>query len=479
MKHKTDLQKPFRSKPVHAFVTIDQTPPHSIEAEQGVLGCILLNPTESMEMCMIKFGCDADKVFYDLRHQAIFNLANDLYMKGDGIDLITIHQKLKDTVQLDAIGGITYLSSLPDMVPSAANIERYLGIVWDKFLLRKTIELCSETISDIFETNEEVQKVLNDNAMKASAISEKLALYIGDESSSKQCIIQLTETLDDRMKSHGQLPGISTGFSEIDRRILGLERKKMYVIGARPNQGKTAIMGNMMEHISVVRKIPTLCFSLEMPAEALALRICCGMSQVDSRNVRMGGITSAEHERYVRAMAKFSSSPVYIVDKSTITPSQMLAITRSHIRKYGVKAVFIDYAQRINPDNKRDVKTYEIGEISSSIQDMAKTLDIPVVLLAQLKREFQVNTQNAESDRRRNRLPTMADIGDSGMLERDPDCVMLMARHPDQNLNDDMWQYKINIDKSRDGEPGVVDLGFFKRYTKFVQVVHNPIDTDK
>lgn len=474
---KIDLKHSARSKPVHAMVTVDQVPPHSIEAEQGVLGCILLSPSESLEACLLKFGNDHEHVFYDLRHQAIFDLMVGLYKKGEAVDLITMHQRLKDTVQLEAIGGFHYLASLPDAVPSAANLEYYLSIVWEKFLLRQTIENCSNTISYIYETDEETQTVLNKNAAESNKIAEKLAMYTGDASSAKDCIIRLSEQLDERMKLHGQLPGISTGFSDLDRRILGLEKKKLYVIGARPQQGKTAMMGNMIEHISIKHSIPTLCFSLEMPSEALALRICCSMSSMDSRLVRMGRLTSQEHREYSSAMARFSAAPVHIIDKSDITPSQMLAVARSYIRKFGIQVAFIDYAQRIKPDRKMDIKTYEVGEISSSIQDMAKILEIPIVLLAQIKREYQVQTQSAESESRRNRLPTMADLGDSGMLERDPDAIMLLCRSPDQDLSAERWTYKLNVDKSRDGEPGVVDLGFFKRYTRFFQMVHQNVDS--
>lgn len=468
-----DLKYTRRKKfAANVQVTCDKLPPHSEEAEQGILGCIMLDAA-CLDSCLEKFHAKHGEVFYDIRHQSIFDAMVAIKQSGKVLDLITLHQRLKDNNQIEEVGGFSYVASLPEAVPSAANLPNYLDIVWEKYLLRSFLETASNQIGNVYENEGNVLDLLNESSRAVSEIAELCAISAGSESNSQDCIVSLGEILDERMKHRGMLPGLPTGFVDLDYKILGLQKKQLYIFGARPSQGKTALMCNMVQHLSIDRGIPTLVFSLEMPRERVALRICCAMCKVDTVKAMCGSISDKERTALAGAMAKFAKSPVHIIDTSTLTPRQIHAATRSYIRKHGIQAVFVDYAQRIQPDKSHEKKTYEIGDISCAMQAMAKELNIPVVLLAQLKREFDDKNNPGKKKRV---LPTMSDLGDSGMLERDADAIILMARHPDQNLNDEVWQYKFNIDKARDAIVGTIDVVFFKRWTKFESCGRNTVD---
>jgi replicative DNA helicase len=391
------------------------------------------------------------------------------------IDLITLHQHLKNTRQIESVGGFEYLASLHEKVPSAANLGYYLVIVWEKYLLRRQIQLCTKAADQAAIANEPVQDMLNSFASEAELLAQKCALDASHDADPKQAAHKVLDYAEERF-AHKGIPGLSSPWPDLDRITMGFQPGWAYIIGARPSQGKTALINNIVQHLSVEcsPRVPTLVFSLEMTQERFVQRVCCGLSRINSKHVSGGTMDQGELSSFLVSAGKCSSSPMYVIDKSDLTVPQMRAIARFYVRNKGVKLVGIDYLQRIRASRNQEKRTYEVGEVSTALQAMAKELNVPVITLAQLKREYQEDSQYQEGQRKRPRLPNMADLGDSGITERDADVIILLARRPEQVLSDPIWQYKWVVDKNRDGELGIVDMVFFNRFTKFEEATKTP-----
>ena len=442
---------------------VDRLPPHSIEAEQGVLGCVLLAPNEGLGICIEKFK-KGSEVFYDLRHQVIFDLLAEMYDSKEPIDLITVQQKLKDKGQLDSVGGITYLSALPDCVPSAANLEYYLEIVREKHILRKMIQTCTQAVARVYDYEGKVDGLLDEVERDVLKISEERVE--ATSMSMKDLVHRAINTIEEYHARQGMLTGVATGFHDFDKMTSGLHGGEMIVIAARPSMGKTSLVMNIVEHAVLEQKLPVGVFSLEMTAESLVLRMLCSRSRVNMRNIRDGFLAERDFPKLTGAAGKMATAPLYIDDTAGLSILQLRAKARRMYQQYGIKLIVIDYLQLLNASSSRiENRQQEIAQISNGIKALAKELNVPVIVLSQLNREMEKD---------KNRKPRLSDLRESGAIEQDADLVALLYK-PEAEKDDedggsaelDALPVNLLIAKQRNGPTGDVHLTFFKGFTRF------------
>lgn len=456
-----DLKKTRRKKISSDPIRTDRLPPHSIEAEQGVLGAVLLSPNDNMGECIEKFKSGAE-VFYDLRHQAIFQVLIEMYDGKQPIDLITLQQKLKDKQQLDAIGGFAYLASLPDKAGTAGHLGSYAQIIWEKSILRKMIRTCSDVVARVQDHEGEVDVLLDEVESEIHRISEERV----EERSMK--IKDLVNTaigqIEEMHQNQGMLTGISTGFLDLDRMTTGLHPGEMIVIAARPSMGKTSLAMNIAEHAAIEQKIPVGVFSLEMSAESLVLRMLCSRSRVNLRSIREGFLAERDFPKLTGAAGKLAGSPLFIDDTSALSILQLRAKARRMATQHGIKLFVIDYLQLLHSTSRRaDNRQQEIADISSGVKSLAKDLKVPVIVLSQLNRELEKD---------KSRKPRLSDLRESGSIEQDADLVALLYKPSsgdDEEAGQEQDAIPVNllIAKQRNGPTGDVNLTFLKSYTRF------------
>jgi replicative DNA helicase len=459
-----DLKRPRRQKPAATAPKLDRLPPHSPEAEQGVLGCILIAPNDCMGECIEKLK-GSDEVFYDLRHQTIFKTLAEMYDGRQPIDLITLQQQLKNAQLLEQVGGLTYLSSLPDVVPSAANLSYYLEIVREKYLLRKMIHVCTDVVSRVYEYEGEVDALMDEVERDILRISE--ARVQAHSNTIKELVKKAIGTIEDFHQRQGTLTGIPTGFNDLDKMTNGLHGGEMIVIAARPSMGKTSLAMNIAEHVALEAKMAVGVFSLEMTAESLVLRMLCSRSRVNLRNVREGFLAERDFPKLTGAAGKLAGSPLFIDDSSGLSILQLRAKARRMHQQYQIKLFVIDYLQLLHSTARRaENRQQEIADISSGIKALAKELDVPIIVLSQLNRELE---------REKNRKPRMSDLRESGSIEQDADLVGLLYKPSADDdegatsnaVAEEAAAVNLLIAKQRNGPTGDVNLTFLKSYTRF------------
>ncbi len=457
-----DLRRPRRAGPPAADpAKIDRLPPHSLEAEQGVLGCILLSPNDGMGSCIEKLKSGAE-VFYDLRHQTIFNTLATMYDAREAIDVITVQQRLKDRQLLEQVGGIAYLTTLPDGVPSAANLSYYLDIVQEKYLLRKMIRVCTEVVGRVYDFEGEVDALMDEVERDILRISESRVQ--SHSSTIKDLVKKAINTIEDFHQRQGMLTGIGTGFNDLDKMTSGLHGGEMIVIAARPSMGKTSLAMNIAESVAIDQGLPVGVFSLEMTAESLVLRMLCSRSRVNLRNVREGFLAERDFPKLTGAAGKLAKAPLFIDDSSGLSILQLRAKARRMQQQYNIKLFVIDYLQLLHSTSRRaENRQQEIADISNGIKSLAKELNVPVIVLSQLNRELE---------RDKNRKPRLSDLRESGSIEQDADLVGLLYRPSSDDEEaaapgEDAIAVNLLIAKQRNGPTGDVNLTFIKPYTRF------------
>ena len=458
-----DLKRtPRRKAPPANATKLDRLPPHSPEAEQGVLGCVLLSPNDCMGQCIERFK-EGPEVFYDLRHQTIFSTLVQMYDGREAIDVITLQQQLKNKQLLEEVGGIAYLAALPDTVPSAANLSYYLDIVVEKYLLRKMIHTCTEVVGRVYDYEGEVDALLDEVERDILRISESRVQT--QTTTIKDLVKKAITTIEDFHQRQGMLTGVGTGFTDLDKMTSGLHGGEMVVIAARPSMGKTSLAMNIAEYVAIEQRLPVGVFSLEMTSESLVLRMLCSRSRVNLRNVREGFLAERDFPKLTGSAGKLANAPLFIDDSSALSILQLRAKARRMWQQYGIKLFVVDYLQLLHSTARRaDNRQQEIADISSGIKSLAKELSVPVIVLSQLNRELE---------REKNRKPRLSDLRESGAIEQDADVVGLLYKPSSDDeesgsaAEEDAVPMNLLIAKQRNGPTGDVNLTFLKSYTRF------------
>ena len=455
---------PRRKQALPDPAKVDRLPPHSPEAEQGVLGCILLSPNDCMNECVEKFK-SGEEVFYDLRHQTIFSTLTAMYERREAIDIITLQQRLKDRQLLEEVGGIAYIGALPDAVPSAANLRYYLEIVQEKHLLRQMIRTCTDVVGRVYQHEGEVEALLDEVERDILRISESRVQ--SQTAAMRELVNRAINTIEKFHEGQGQLTGVGTGFPDLDKMTTGLHGGEMIVIAARPSMGKTSLAMNIAEHVALEQRLPVGVFSLEMSADSLVLRMLCSRSRVNLRSVREGFLAERDFPKLTNAAGKLAGAPLFIDDSSGLSILQLRAKARRMYQQHHIKLFVVDYLQLMHSTARRaENRQQEIADISSGIKALAKELDVPVVVLSQLNREIE---------REKGRPPRLSDLRESGAIEQDADVVGLLykpkAGGDDEDgggvAEEEAVPVNLLLAKQRNGPTGDVELTFLRPYTRF------------
>ena len=446
--------------PTGSAQDVHRTPPHSVEAEQGVLGSMLISPRETIAECVEKIN---EEYFYVPAHRTIYEVLVDLWNAGQAIDLITFTQVLRDRNLLDSVGGAAFVTNLFTFVPTAANVQYYLEIVRDKYILRQIISAATESVRRAYEEQDEVDSLLDEVEQKIFDVGEDR--FKGQMLTMKDHAMQAIETIEKLYERKGSITGISTGFVEFDRLTSGMHPSEMIVIAARPSMGKTALAMNIAEHVAINEKLSLGVFSLEMSSQQLVQRLLCSRARVNLQRVRDGFLGERDFPSLTAAASKLAEAKIFIDDSASLSILELRAKARRLKAQQDVQLLIVDYLQLLRSTSRRaqDNRQLEISEISAGLKALAKELKIPVIVVAQL---------NRQPEQRLGGKPRLSDLRESGSIEQDADLVALLVR-PELYEEDEearvekAGEAELIIAKQRNGPVGEIPLTFLKEYTRF------------
>src|SRR6059036_1519807 len=446
--------------PTGSAQDIHRTPPHSVEAEQGVLGSMLLSPRQAIAECVEKIN---EQYFYVPAHQTIYTVLVDLWNAGQAIDLITFTQVLRDRNLLDSVGGAAFVTSLFTFVPTAANVGYYLDIVRDKHILREIISAATESVRRAYEEQDEVNNLLDEVEQRIFAVGEDR--FKGQLLSMKEQVMSTLESIEKLFENKGAITGVSTGFRDLDKLTSGLHSSEMIVIAARPSMGKTALAMNIAEHAAIEVKLPVAIFSLEMSAQQLVQRMLCSRARVNLAKTRDGFLAEADFPKLTHAASKLAEAKIFIDDSAGLTILELRAKARRLKAQQNVRLIIVDYLQLLRSTSRRaqDNRQLEISEISAGLKGLAKELKIPVIVVAQL---------NRQPEQRSGGKPRLSDLRESGSIEQDADLVGLLVRpelyeEDEEARAEKSGEAEFIIAKQRNGPVGEIPLTFLKEFTRF------------
>lgn len=433
-----------------------KVPPHSIEAEQSVLGGLLL---EGMAWDQIADRLTEDD-FYRQDHRLIFLAIRRVHDQGRPCDLITVAECLEQSAELDRVGGMAYLGLLAGGVASAANITAYADIVRERAIARALITVGSDIADSGFHPQgRSIAELLDAAEGRVFEIAERGARARSGFSSIKDLLPAAVERLDTLYRSGTALTGASSGFTDLDRMTSGLHAAEMVVVAGRPSMGKTSFAMNMVESVAIRGRQPVAVFSMEMPAEQLALRMISSLGRVDAHRVRTGQLHDDDWPRVTSAVTLLGEADIFIDDSPALTPLDLRARARRLKRQHGLGLIVVDYLQLMQSPGARENRALEISEISRSLKALAKELSVPVIALSQLNRSLE---------QRPNKRPVMSDLRESGAIEQDADVILFIYRDEVYNEDSpDKGKAEIIIAKQRNGPIGHLFLAFLGAYTRF------------
>jgi replicative DNA helicase len=452
--------QPFGKSKSAPSLILDRVLPNSLDAEMAVLGAMLLSPAEAGSQVRERLS---ENHFYYAAHQVIFREIAVLQDAMQAIDLITLTQRLQDKNQLEEIGGPVYLSDLVTRVPTTANVEHYIDIVWEKHLLRQLIGAAHDVIARSFEQQDDVktwideveQQIFEITAEKTTTGARPVRDMI------KDAMASIEKLYDQR----GAISGIPTGFRELDRITSGLHNGQMIVIAARPSMGKTALAMNIAENCTIDHNIPVGVFSLEMSSEELVKRMLCSKAKVNLRKIRDGFLSERDFHPLTTAASQLMKAPLFIDDSAGLSINQVRARARRLKQQHDIRLLIIDYMQLMRaPSRRADLsRQVEIADISAGVKALAKELKIPIIVLSQL---------NRQPEAREGGKPRLSDLRESGAIEQDADVVGLLVRpevyaEEEGDKAAEKGKAELIIAKQRNGPTGNVKLTFLSEYTRF------------
>lgn len=439
-----------------------KVPPHSIEAEQSVLGGLMiandawdnvadqLNPSD----------------FYRGSHRQIFTQMEKLVEAGEPVDVITLSEALNNNDQLEQAGGLPYLAGLANNTPSAANIRAYAKVVRERSSLRSLINVANDIVDSGYNTEgRDSDDLLDEAERKIMQISEERP-KLGGPQAVNPLLKGAVDRIDELFNSESTLTGISTGFTELDEKTSGLQRSDLIIVAARPSMGKTAFAVNLVEHAVLNNDKPVIVFSMEMPASAIIMRMISAIGRIPLGKVLTGKLDEEDWPKLTSAVSKLKDRPLFIDDTPSLSPTEIRSRTRRIAREHGdVAMIMVDYLQLMQVAGSSEGRTAEISEISRSLKAIAKEFNCPVVALSQLNRSLE---------QRPNKRPINSDLRESGAIEQDADVIMFIYR--DEYYNEDSADKgiaEIIIGKQRNGPTGTSRLAFIGHFTRFDNLAFN------
>ncbi|MFO7818859.1 MAG: replicative DNA helicase [Halanaerobacter sp.] len=435
---------------------VDKVPPSSEEAEKSTLGSMLLDreaiPTavESLE--------PGD--FYWSKHGVIYQAICQLFDQGDPVDLVTLSEELREEDKLEDVGGASYITSLVNSVPTAANIKHYAEIVEEKSILRGLIRTANQISKLGYKDEGEVDDLLDEAESLIFEVSEKRS--VKEFSGIKDILMDTFDDLEELHENQEDVTGVPTGFRDLDKMTSGFQESDLVIIAARPSMGKTALALNIAQYAAVEEDTSVAIFSLEMAKSQLVQRMLCSEAQVNSHRLRTGQLRDTDWRRLSQAAGRLGESDIFIDDTPGITAMEMRAKARRIKAEHDLDLILIDYLQLMQGSSSAESRQQEVSKISRSLKGLGRELNVPVVSLSQLSRAVE---------QRNNKRPQLSDLRASGSIEQDADVVAFIYR--DEYYNPDTEKKGITeiiVGKQRNGPVGTVELAFQKEYTKFVDL---------
>ncbi|MFZ5968276.1 MAG: replicative DNA helicase [Bacillota bacterium] len=433
-----------------------KVPPHNLEAEQSVLGAMILDKEAIITVTEIIRGDD----FYKEAHKEIFEAMVEIFKRDEPVDLVTLVEELTQRQTLEAIGGITYLTSVSNAVPTTSNAKYYAKIIEEKSILRRLIKSASEIIEKGYAAEEEINSILDMAEKNIFDISMGRAQE--GFSPIKEVLMDSFNKIEELYLNKGGITGITSGFSDIDRKTSGLQRSDLILIAARPSMGKTAFSLNVAQNAAIKGGASVAIFSLEMSKEQLVQRMLSAESLIEIQKIRTGALNEDEWPRLARAMGPLAQAKVFIDDTPGITVMEMKAKCRRLKMEQGLDMIMIDYLQLMSGDGKSESRQQEISGISRALKGLAREMDCPVIALSQLSRAPELRADHR---------PILSDLRESGAIEQDADIVMFLYR--DEYYHADSEKKNIGeviIAKQRNGSTGTVELAWLGQFTKFANL---------
>ncbi len=445
-------------------------PPHSIDAEQAVLGGLLLAGSAWDQVADLVVEDD----FYREDHRAIFHAISELHQNNKPCDAVTITEWFESHGHIDQVDGGSYISQLVNTTPSAANIQAYAEIVREKSILRSLIDVGTEITSGAYAADGRESKVLLEAAERAVfAIAEKGSRGGSGFVSVQDTIKQAIDKIQELYEFEGEITGISTGFQDLDKKTAGLQPSDLIIVAGRPAMGKTSFAMNLAENAAIKHNIPVAVFSMEMSALQLVMRLFSSLGQIEQGRLRTGNLDDLDWPKLTSAMNLLQKSKIFIDETPALSPAELRARARRLKREHDIGMIVVDYIQLMSVPGTRENRATEIAEISRSMKAIAKELNVPVVALSQLNRALE---------QRPNKRPVMADLRESGSIEQDADLILFIYR--DEVYNNETAEKgkaEIIIGKHRNGEIGTVNLAFqgpWLRFANFAPEYFHPDDRD-
>ena len=452
-------------------MTVDalKVPPQSIDAEQSVLGGLLLDNQ--------RWDAIADRLsvedFYRREHRLIFAAISALCQENSPADVITVSERLEQTGELEAAGGLAYIGSLANNTPSAANVPAYADIVRERSILRQLLAAAHDISEAAYNPGGRTALEVLDYAEKRIFdISEKRARRRGSYEPIASLLTKTVDRIDQLYRTQGTVTGVPTGFTDLDEKTSGLQKSDLIIIAGRPSMGKTTFAMNIAENAAVGHKIPVAVFSMEMPGTQLAMRMMASLGRINSHRIRTGKLDDEDWPRLTSAVSLLSEAPIFSDDTPALTPMELRARARRIKREHDLGLIIIDYLQLMQAGEgaTSENRATEISNITRALKGLAKELDVPIIAMSQLNRSLEQRT-----DKR----PVMSDLRESGAIEQDADVILFIYR--DEVYNEDSpnkGTAEIIIGKQRNGPIGKVMLTFLGEYTRFENYISGGFDRD-
>jgi replicative DNA helicase len=446
-------------------VSSHKLPPQNLEAEQSVLGGILIENDAINKVLEILTPED----FYRDSHRKIFHALINLSVRDEPADLITLTNELRKMDQLDAAGGASYIASLIDSVPTAANIEYYAKIVKEKSILRQLIQTSTEIITESYQDRSDVESFLDEAERAIFQISEnrvRPSFY-----PIRDIVKQSFKTLERLYEKKELVTGVPSGFKELDQMTAGFQPSDLIIVAGRPSMGKTAFCLNVAQYAAIEKRTPVAVFSLEMSKEQLVIRMLCSEAHVEGTKLRTGFLSEGDWPRLTIAAGNLSEAPIFIDDTAALSVLELRAKARRLKADQGLGMVIVDYLQLMKGRTRADNRQQEISEISRSLKAVAKELNIPVIAVSQLSRRTEERT---------GMRPQLSDLRESGAIEQDADLILFLYRDEVYNRSEDnpnRGKAEVIIGKQRNGPTGKIELAFLSKFTTFKDLYKGEVES--